>query len=728
MISNNSLTSVQQKNGRKFFNLFNFTNGLSYICVGETIIILFAIRMGCPDYCIAVIGSLFFLSNFFMPLGKTIMARIGAVKTISLCWWLRNTAILLLAAAPLFSYLFSPVVIPFIFIAVTSLFYSCRSVGLIGFRPIMKSITTPENRGNFSSISSGLFYLANLIMLALVILVMSISRSTGVFIGIIVFGAGLGLAATLFMSRIEEPDEIRISARQPIFADMLLTLSNPMRLRQLAANCVVNSAIALTVPISMLALKKGYGIDDNLALYFSLLQILSSVAISYVLSMLAGVTGPRPLAILFYCLMIFLCLFWVLAPADFRWYYMICPFILGGAAVIGVNASMTHYFLNTIPGKEQVAASLSIYAMAGLISGFIGSFIGGGLLEYLSSLAMPQMQMFKLYFLFIMGVLILGLILVIRLKPVADWRVGRVLSLLIAPRDMITLFTLNRIKLEDGPERESENINRLHKFGSDLSEESLLSFLDSPKFSLRGRAITALRDMPLGEHAVEVLLRELEEGEYTTAYIAAEIAGDKKLYEAVEPLRNCLNSRDFYLQGKSMLALTKLDDRESFPVIKRIFKETDNPRLIIHGSAAMTVIDDEEGLRLLLEKAVMPELPQKVLYEIIYCITLLLGQGDEIYKFLKIFSKDRSQAMELLLATCGRKQIAGKETGQLISAFVDRRITESEIIGLLVNAFRESDNPKHRVISEFLISHPAGDVPQELLLSLLPAALEASTD
>jgi hypothetical protein len=177
-----------------------------------------------------------------------------------------------------------------------------------------------------------------------------------------------------------------------------------------------------------------------------------------------------------------------------------------------------------------------------------------------------------------------------------------------------------------------------------------------------------------------------------------------------------------------MLALTKLDDRESFPAIKRIFKETDNPRLIIHGSAAMTVIDDEEGLRLLLEKAVIPELPQKVLYEIIYCITLLLGQGDEIYKFLKIFGKDCSQAMELLLETCGRKQIAGKETGQLINEFVDRQITESEMTGTLVNAFRESEKPKHKVISEFLISHKNGDVPQELLLSLLPAALEIATD
>ena len=386
MITNNSLSSIQQRDGRKNFNLFNFINGLSYICVGETIIILFAIRMNCPDYCIAILGSLFFLSNFFMPLGKVMLSRLGAVKTISICWWLRNCSILMVAAAPLLSYLFSPVIIPFVFIASTSLFYSCRSVGLIGMRPIMKAVTTEENRGSFSSINTGLFYLANFVMLSLVIFVLGISRASGVFVGIIACGAVLGLAATWFMSRIEEPEDIKISAREPFFSDMLLTLKDPMRLRQLAANCVVNSAIALTVPISMLALKKSYEIGDNQALYFSLVQILSAVAMSYIISMLAGVTGPRPLAILFYCLMIFLCLLWLFAPGDFKWYYMIWPFMLAGGAVIGVNASMTHYFLNTIPAKEQVSASLSIYALAGLISGIIGSVVGGGLLKYLNSL------------------------------------------------------------------------------------------------------------------------------------------------------------------------------------------------------------------------------------------------------------------------------------------------------------------------------------------------------
>jgi len=723
MIIPGMLSLSQQEAGRRNYNKFNFVNGLSYICLGETIIILFAIRLGCPDYCIAILGSMLFLSNFCMPLGKLMMARYGAVRTISLCWLMRNISILVVAAAPLFVWLGMPLGATLTIIGGVFAFYACRSIGIIGMQPVMSEITTAENRGRFTSRSSGFFYMANLIMLVVIMVAMSWSRNIWVFIVSIVTGAVLGFISTWFISRIDETEAIRISAGKPVLADMLLTLRNSMRLRMLSASCVISSGIALTVPIFMLALKRGYGIDDSHALFFALAQLFGAVATSYLISMLAEETGPRPLAILFYSLMIVLCLLWVIGPDTFKWYYMVWLFILTGASIIGTGVSMTHYYLTSIPKKEMVATSLTMYIISGVTAGLVGSFVGGGILKYLNTLGLAPVEMFKLYFLIVTMLLLPGLIFVSRLKPLADWNVSEVLGLAFAPKDIITLYNLYSIKQTANPREEREDIDRLLEIKSGLSEKALLSYLDSPKFSLRGRALNALGEIPFGERTVKAVLSELEDGEYTTASIAAQIAGANGMKEAIPLLRQHLHSGDVYLQAKTMLALTLLRDTASYPEIKKIFHETANPRLITHGAAALTEIADIESFGLLLEKTAVPDIPSKVLYEVIYSMCHLAGMGDAIYQFLKLYSKERHKALLHLAELCAQSHgvnECAEADKKLILETDDGSMPRRELIEILIQAYDRVEVPQARLIADFLRTSQSETLPVELLLCLIP--------
>ncbi len=718
MIIKGSLSLSQQEAGRRNFDRFNFTNGLSYICLGETIIILFAIKLGSPDYCIAILGSLFFMSNFCMPLGKLLMARMGAIKATSLCWLLRNVAILLVAAAPFIGWLFAPQAATFAIIAGAFAFYACRSIGVTGMQPVMGEITTVENRGKFTSRTHGFFYLANFIMLSLIMLLMSQSKEVWVYVATISTGALLGFASTWFLSRIDETEAIRASARKPVMEDVLLTLKNPMRLRQLAANCVISSAITLVVPISMLALKKGYGISDTEALFFALAQLGGAVATSYVIGLLSEETGPRPLAILFYCSLIALCILWVIGPDHFKWHYMIWPFVLAGSAVIGTSVAMTHYFLISIPNKERVAASLTIYVISGVVAGLAGSLVGGGMLKYLDTFGLPPIEMFKIYFLAMICLLLLGLLAVSRLKPLADWNVSEVLGLAFAPKDIMTLFTLYSIKQVANPKEEGEDMQRLLEIRSGLSEKALLSYLDSPKFSFRSKALSALGEIPFGERTAKALLDELEDGEHTTAHIAAQIAGERGIKEALPLLRKYLReSEDFYLKGKTMLSLAQLKDAESFAQIKSLFKETENPRLMMFGASALAEIGDDEAFSLLLEKTASPGVPEKVLYEMIYSMAQLAGQGDRVYKFLKLYSKDRPSALMYLAELC---QDGEPSDRRVIFDFDGGTIPKHGMVKALAKEFAKSDAPKANLIAAFLKSPHAEDAPAELLLCLMP--------
>lgn len=717
------LSLSQQEAGRRNFIKFNFINGLSYICVGETIIILFAIKLGCPDYTVSILGSLMFLSFFCMPLGKLLMARYGAVKTISLCWLLRNLSILLVATAPLFVWMGMPTGATFTIIIAAFAFYGCRSIGGIGMQPMMGEITTAANRGKFTSKSTGYFYTANLIMLGVIIAVMSWSKDIWVFIASIITGACLGFISTWYISRIDETEAIRISAGKPVFDDVLKTLHDPIRMRLLGASCAISAAITLTIPISMLALKRGYGIDDSHALLFALVQIGGSVATSYLIALLSEATGPRPLAILFYCLLIVLCVLWVNCPDTFKWYYIIWLFILAGAAAIGTGVSMTHYYLCAIPKKEMVAASLTMYVISGVVAGLIGSIVGGGILKYLNTLDLNPINTFKVYFMIIIVVLLAGLILVTRLKPMADWNVSEVLGLAFAPRDIVTLFNLYSIKQVANPSEEQENIERLLEIKSGLSEKALLSYLDSPSFSLRCRALTALGEIPFGKNTINAVMTELAGGEYTTAHIAARIAGENGINEAIPLLRQHLDSDDVYLQGNSMLALALLRDTASYPAVKRIFRKTDNPRLITLGAVAITAIADDESFRLLLDKTATKNLPQKVLYEVIYSVFHLAGRGDEIYLFLKLYTNDRAKALLHLAEFCS------KESGDLSKAEADKKLiieadngsmTSHELTSRLIDSYSLTEVPYAGQISAFLNANREAPLPVELLICLIP--------
>ncbi len=723
MIIHGNLSLSQQERGRNNFHRFNFINGLSYICVGETIIILFAIRMGCPDYTVAILGSFFFLSNFCMPLGKLLMARIGAIRTIAMCWAMRNLSILVVAAAPLFSWFAGTWAATTAIIVGAFSFYACRSIGVIGMQPVMGELTTAENRGKFTSRSNGLFYLANLIMLGVIMMVMRYTRETWVFVATIGDGAFLGLVSTWFISRIDETEAISQSAAKPVLADVLLTLKNSMRLRQLAANCAISSAITLTVPISMLALKKGYGISDDSALLFALIQMAGAVATSYVIGLLAEETGPRPLAILFYCLLIVLCLLWVIGPDTFKWYYMIWPFVLAGAAVIGTGVSMTHYFLIAIPNKERVAASLTMYVISGVAAGVVGSVVGGGIFRFLDTLGMTPIDMFQRYFLIVLFILLAGLPLMSRLTPLADWKISEVLGLAFAPKDIITLLTLYRIKQVADPGEERENIDKLLVTHSGLSEKALISYLDSPKFSLRGRALSALGEIPFGRRTVAALLPELEEGEYTTAHIAAQIAGERNLKEAIPLLRKHLDSKDLYLQGKAMLALAQLRDADSYDMIREIFRATDNPRLITHGAAAMAEIADDAAFATLLRKTTA-EMPEKVLYEVIYSIMLLAGHGDDIYHFLRLYQKNKNSALLFLSELSHGDVDIREDEKKLIFDYDSGNLSRNELKTLLAKDFVRSSYERIRSIGTFIQSEDAELFPGELLLCLLPLRTE----
>ena len=281
------------------------------------------------------------------------------------------------------------------------------------------------------------------------------------------------------------------------------------------------------------------------------------------------------------------------------------------------------------------------------MTGLAGTFIGGGLLSVIPQLNLQGFAVYRMYFSFVLLANAIALAVVLRLKPLKDRKVTEVLGMMFSVRDWRAIYSVQKLSQIPELERTEDLLDGLAALGSDVSEKTLLRYLDNPLFTVRAAALEALRAAPLSSSASRRLIDEVAQGEFTTAFLAAEILGQQRIQSAVMVLRNCLNSADFFLQGKAMVALAQLGDKESFAVILRLFNETGNPRLLIHGARAIAYMGMAENIPCLLQK-LDATLPQTVCDEMLCSASALLGRLDEHFHLVSLFNRKPQLGLDAL--------------------------------------------------------------------------------
>ncbi|MCF6175357.1 MAG: hypothetical protein L3J71_06290 [Victivallaceae bacterium] len=644
------LTTKEQSKDRSYFSRFNIFNAISFGCLGENILYLFALALGSPAYIITILGSLMFLGNIGMPVGKKMVSSCGATGTLWRVWVIRNLAGAFIATAP-FSAKISPSLGSATILIGALIFYLSRSAGIVTTQAIYHEITTPKNCGKYIASIFQNFSLFVLLTMGTIVLVMRHYASINTYQFIYVIGALAGIIGTWFVSRMIETQTPRISSRQPIMEAFRNVWQTERLKRLLFANCAAYTITVMTAPVSLLALKKIYLVSDETAMIFILIQIGGTIAVSYVSKIISAHSGPRPLVILYYSALIMVCLLWIMAPVKFNWLYIAATFFLIGLGGMGIPLSLTHYFQNAVPPKQSVGISLVIAVLAGLCAGALGGGISTALIKIIPYFHADVYTIYQNYFIINIGFALLGLVVIMRLKKIKDWEVKQVIGLFFAPRDIRTMMFLNKMNRSLVTlESEKDKIKKLGLLRSGLSEQELLNFMDSPKYELRYHAIWSLINIPLSDNGRQRLINELTDGLFSTANIAAHILGVRKITEAAPALKTALSSADLRLKGHAMVALTQLKQRNSYAEIIEIFNQANNPRLIINGATALTNIGSVEAITAMINKANQAELPRQVRREIIIAIAELGDISSEFYKFLKPGDEDTSNELDLFEA------------------------------------------------------------------------------
>ena len=148
-----------------------------------------------------------------------------------------------------------------------------------------------------------------------------------------------------------------------------------------------------------------------------------------------------------------------------------------------------------------------------------------------------------------------------------------------------------------------------------------------------------------------------------------------------------MKSRDFFLCGKSMVALAKIGDRASIPDVQAILEKTANPRLIIHAATALEVFQDVDSTRLLLSK-LEKRLPDLVRDEVILALAGIWRMADWFYPLYTAFLENRSDGILRLKDTIAEFLAKGKAPAfdeKLLFELADQILPGDEL-----SAFRQA--------------------------------------
>lgn len=420
MILNRPLTQEEKKSSQRNYKWFNVVNGASYMCLGETVLILLAVKLECSDSIVAIFGSMLYVGFILLPLGKWMTARFGAAGSLAQFWVYRNIAVLIVAMAIPATLWFSKGLAIALLLGGSFLFYGFRAAGVVMSQPLVGEICDASNRGRFIAASNTLFYFNGFLALIIITLLLKWSSNIWMLFLIIVAGSALGITSSTFVRNIHETDRIQNSAKEPIWDKIGYVLRLRVIRRQIFAGMICYLAYMLTVPVSMLTLKRGYGISDTQALFFALVQLGATVAAGYLQSWIADKFGSRKMILISYYNFLVLSLFWVAAPGKFSFIFLSSPFLAGACGNIGITNALTQYYLDTVPKKLQIVSSMIISICTGVLAGLMSMVIASSLLKlaaYWNTSDNP-LTTYRIYFICLCVLLPLQGILVHRLKPV----------------------------------------------------------------------------------------------------------------------------------------------------------------------------------------------------------------------------------------------------------------------------------------------------------------------
>ena len=640
---------------RRRYYAHSVLNGISFRLLAGNIITLYALNLGADNTYVGVLSSFAYISLLFLLVGRPLVNRLGAVRVQSTFWFIRYSMMIpiLLTALPGVA-TNQPLTFALVAVAVLG-FHSSKGIALAGQQTILGSVVGEKGRGAVLSRIQSLNTTVSTVVWLVVGIVLTGDPTRIAYAGIFLVGIIAGTSSSAVLSTLPEPAGNAQATGALFLQSVRAGFSNDRFRRLMTLLFTKNVFLGMTGAFLIVQFKAVYGHSDSSIVFITLIGSLGVIAMAAAAGLLMDRMGARPLYFAFAVITAASILPIVFGPDGgttlIAWLIPSVAFFLYNIGANGMMNCSQDYLFATISSEERLNLGIVYHIVAG-IAGFIGSVGGGLALDAI--LARPDLADaagYRLYF-GVMFVTLVGVsLLVTRLPDIGAYSILNTISVLFSPRDLRAIRILKRLGTSTSVDHEREMIRELGRSPSKMAVEDLLTKLKSPSFQIRAEALTSLRLHPVDHAVIRALEKEVTDHEYTTAHMAAETIGMKRIREAAPALREALESGDFMLCGKAMVALAELNDLASLHRILTIFTESANPRVIIHGARALATFRDPLAVTALVQK-LEPSIAPFVRDEIILAIAEVLGFEDRFYPaYILFLERNLAGTAELLELT-----------------------------------------------------------------------------
>ena len=682
---------AQRRAAQRTFFIFNLFNVCSFQFLSGNLITLYALRVGLNSVMIGVLFAFIPLSQFMPIIARLIVNRIGNVRTMGLFW----TARYLMAAPILAVSLFAgtgrtSIAVALLFIGVLG-FNLARGAGMTGMQPVIGHVTTTRDRGLFMSRMQLVIH--GVIVVTGVLMGLILDRESPLFVYTIIFAVGVvtGVFATYYVFRLPEPPREQHVA--PLLPTIVTALQGATMRRFLILILAVFAGSFMVTPFFIVFLRQVYGLGDDAIMLVTVVGSFGAICMALLSGLMTDRIGAQPLLVLSAGVLGAVMLPLVVTPplnGTAAWAYGAAVFFLFMMGTSGLQSASTVYFLSICKAEERLNLGILFLIFTGF-GGTLGSLAGGMLLDLLQR-GLGTAGAFRAYFALLTVLFAAVSLGMSGLERLGAYRTRDVLSMIFSIRDLRALGLLNRLQRVRSPFEEQQVIQELGSSRSRVTARDLMRKLSSPRFAVRAEALTALHTIDSDEDMAPALIAELRNHDFTTAYLAAELAGQKGITAAIPALRQSLNSRDVFLAGKAMVALARLGDQASLPHIEQLLADTGNPRLIIHAATALELFGSTASIPVLVAKLHRRFSPY-VRDELILAIAAILGVGGFLYAHYRSFLESSSAGIESLrdeLAKTRRVQPLRAQVEELLDLMSEDRTRFAEAAQALLAELPET--------------------------------------
>jgi HEAT repeat protein len=244
--------------------------------------------------------------------------------------------------------------------------------------------------------------------------------------------------------------------------------------------------------------------------------------------------------------------------------------------------------------------------------------------------------------------IIIALAMQKKMKPLGSLPLLNALEVIFSARDLRAISILDKLNKAKDSREEEVLIGALHDTPSPLVIDGLLDRTRSPSLATRQEAVRALEKLEtLSKNAEKVLIDDVVNNPYTTAYISARILGNQNCKDAIPLLRELAVSNDYMLAGEAFIAIAKMKDNDFRVEIEKIILNTENPRLKIMGAEALGIYRNVESIPVLFDILRGKNPPLYLRDEVVLAISAILDTQRKFYKILVRYLANNSHAVML---------------------------------------------------------------------------------